>query len=348
MRQGELFVATTSLTPVSMTTTMRKRTQRLTTVAVLCALIPAACALGCSSGGLDKEILATDGGADGSAEADDSAATDAATSVSDAPTSSDTAVDTSVADVAPDVPISTTCPRVTPPPPASCAAIAGAHYDRVGTTSASPIDPATSPDVNLLYRNWRPAAGAVRARTPISHPEDPKGSPQLNTLFGDSHVPTFTAVYQVQYWDWGSHSCNGYIFPGAPGPANGPEVTLLGLAATPGDLLHVPHSGYQIDPPDFAAMVIYATSNTITLKYTLADDIGVANGYAVQLTGVCVDPGLVAAYQAAVKDTSRHQLPGLHAGQAWGYAASSEIQVAIRDTGSWLDPRWCPDWWTCP
>ena len=48
-------------------------------------------------------------------------------------------------------------------------------------------------------------------------------------------------------------------------------------------------------------------------------------------------------------DWSGVELPGLHRGQAWGYAAGSEIQIAVRDSGSWMDPRWCNDWWpSCP
>lgn len=224
----------------------------------------------------------------------------------------------------------------------SCPPISGAHYDWVGVTTApSPTPSETHPDVNLLLRTWRPAVGEAKNIFFLSHPTDPTGPPHLDTLFSPSRIPTFPSVNQVQLWDWGCHCFTGYI--------TDPKVTLLGMATTSGETLSVPRSGYTIDPPDFAAMVLWAAPNTITLKYDTGDNIGVPNGYAIMAAGVCVDPQLVASYEKAVADTGRHQLPGLHRGQAFGYAAGSEIQIAVRDSGSWMDPRWCNDWWpSCP
>lgn len=223
-----------------------------------------------------------------------------------------------------------------------CPPIAGAHYDWVGiTTDPSPTPSEVHPDVNLLLRTWRPAAGEKMALFFLSHPTDPIGPPRLDTLFSPPRFPALTSVNQVQLWDWGCRCFTGYV--------TDPPVTLLGMKTTSGETLRVPESGYTIDPPDFAAMVLWAAPDTLTLKYDTGDDIGVPNGYALMFAGVCVDPQLVASYQSAVSTTGRHRLPALHRGQAFGYAAESEVQIAVRDSGSWMDPRWCDDWWSsCP
>ena len=41
----------------------------------------------------------------------------------------------------------------------------------------------------------------------------------------------------------------------------------------------------------------------------------------------------------------RRHLPALRAGQPFGRANGDEIQVAIRDTGKFMDPRTRKDWW---
>ncbi len=41
----------------------------------------------------------------------------------------------------------------------------------------------------------------------------------------------------------------------------------------------------------------------------------------------------------------RKQLPVLKGRQPLGRALGGEIQAAIRDTGSWMDPRAKKDWW---
>jgi hypothetical protein len=224
----------------------------------------------------------------------------------------------------------------------SCPPLSGAHYDWVGVTTApSPTPSEVHPDINLLLRTWRPASGQTKGLVTISHPVDPVGPPHLDTLFSTPRIPAFPNVYQAQSWDWGCHCFTGYI--------SDPPVTIVGMETTEGEILQVPKSGYTIDPPDFAAMVLWAAPNTLTLKYDTGDNIGVPNGYAIMMAGVCVDPQLVTSYRDAVSSTGRTKLPGLHRGQAFAYAAGAEIQVAVRDSGSWMDPRWCNDWWpSCP
>jgi hypothetical protein len=221
----------------------------------------------------------------------------------------------------------------------ACPPLSPSSYGMIGISGPpSSLPAATHPDVNLLLRKWRRAVGESPMIFDPHHPEDPNGMPpQLNTLFSDRRVPAFANLYQVQQVDWSCACFHDWV--------TSPPVTLIGFGTNPGEELHVPESVYVIDPPDYAAMVLYAADNTITLKYTTSDTV--ADGYTIHLAGVCVDPALLALYQT-LDAAGRKQLPGLHRGQAFGRARGVEIEAAIRDTGSWMDPRWCPDWWTCP
>jgi hypothetical protein len=120
-----------------------------------------------------------------------------------------------------------------------------------------------------------------------------------------------------------------------------PEVTLAGMAVTPGEAIHVPNSGYDIGD-GYQVLVLYASTERITLKYTREDNV--VYGYTLHVENICVEPTLLALYQSW-NDAGRGHLPALRAGQAFGRARSDEIQVAIRDTGAFMDPRSCKDWW---
>jgi hypothetical protein len=73
----------------------------------------------------------------------------------------------------------------------------------------------------------------------------------------------------------------------------------------------------------------------------------VVQGYTLHLEGLCVDPGLLASYRQW-NAAGRGQLPALRAGQAVGRARAARVGVAIRDTGSFMDPRSAKDWWGEP
>jgi hypothetical protein len=77
-------------------------------------------------------------------------------------------------------------------------------------------------------------------------------------------------------------------------------------------------------------------------KYTNNDNV--VSGYTLHVENVCVGPRLLALYQAW-NSVGRGRLPALRAGQAFGQAIGHEIGVAIRDYGSFLDPRSRKDWW---
>jgi hypothetical protein len=110
---------------------------------------------------------------------------------------------------------------------------------------------------------------------------------------------------------------------------------------TPGETIHVPDSGYSIGG-GYEVLVLYATSDRITLKYTPDDHV--IGGYTLHMENICVEPRLLALYQSW-NDAGRDYLPALRAGQAFGRARGDEIGVVIRDRGAFMDPRSRKDWW---
>lgn len=190
-------------------------------------------------------------------------------------------------------------------------------------------------DLNLQQRGYTPVAASPEL-VDIAGPVDPD-APQLFTLFADSQAFQVTALYQVYDWNWqcGEHGCRGTLL-GAP------EATAIGLATRPGALLRTPTRQARIYGDTYVAAVLYAETTRLTLAYTR--DGSVANGYAVHIDQVCVDPNLVQLYQEADRK-GRQQLPGLQHNQIFGAALDTEVRLAIRDRGTFLDPRSRKDWW---
>jgi hypothetical protein len=180
---------------------------------------------------------------------------------------------------------------------------------------------------------------------------DPTQPPQLATLFSPARVPPFSGLYRANSWNWASSPD-----PGAPGgPITDWPVTVLGLQTTPGEGLFAPAHGYDLGP-DFGhgALVIFADPDTITLKFTRDDSAAPGTGYTLHVDGICTDPNLLALY-ATLDNAARntysaarpysYDLPGLTAGQVFGTARGSEIRVAVVDSGAFMDPRSCNEWW---
>jgi hypothetical protein len=222
----------------------------------------------------------------------------------------------------------------------ACPPIPGESY---GTVSVPP-PPTDRPaeehgDLNLALRGFVATTGHL-GLVDYSGAADP-AAPQLGWLFADRRAPVITSVHQVREWDW-SCNCRG-------APIGSPPVTLIGLAATSGESVHLPDSGYDIGnrygamsfDDGYEALVLYAATDRITLKYTRADNV--VQGYTVHLEGICVAPDLLALYQQS-DAAGRGRLPALRAGQALG-RARDQVGVAIRDNGTFLDPRSRKDWW---
>ena len=186
-------------------------------------------------------------------------------------------------------------------------------------------------DLNLGLRSYAQTI-AIQSLVSYNGASD-SSAPQLSGLFNDNRTPAFGTLYRVHDWNW---ECN------CPGNLLNPwPVTLAGLAVTPGEVIRVPDSGYSIGS-GYEVLVLYASTNRITLKYTRTDNV--VSGYTLQIENICVDTNLLALYQSW-NAAGRDHLPALRAGQAIGSATGYEIGVAIRDTGSFMDPRSRNDWW---
>lgn len=234
------------------------------------------------------------------------------------------------------------------------------QYDR-----DNPVRPAYNhADKNLALRgytpNTNPALKRQLVRYPVSRTVRP---PQFATLFRPYRVPAFVNLYRVYDWIW-APSPN----PGTRGaPLTRWSVTALGLRTTPGESLRVPVSGYSIGA-GMAVIVLFADEDSITLRYTRQDS-SAPRGYTVFVDNICTDPNLLALYRRRdqpngpryvyVPPTRRpysYKLPTLAAGQVFGRASGAEVVVAITDTGTFMDPRSCGEWWqirpnytgTCP
>ncbi len=228
----------------------------------------------------------------------------------------------------PSVSIAPPTPTVAP----TCPAIPGVSYSSlpiVGPPTSLPA--ASNPDLNLDLRGWQRTSADLGLVTYNGNP-DPL-APQLASLFPDNRVPAFSSAYQVYDWNWSTMS-RGSLLTTWP-------VTLLGMAVSPGEIIQAPTSGYTIGQ-GYGMLVLYATTSQITLTYTGSDSV--AFGYAIHLENVCVEPTLLALYQS-LNNAGRGHLPALRNGQALGRANGGEIQVAIRDSGSFMDPRSRNDWW---
>ena len=229
-------------------------------------------------------------------------------------------------------------PVPTPPGPAPtpgvdpCAPIPGESYGTLPIVGPPTDRPAAQHgDLNLALRGYN-LTTAARGLINIGGPTDYQ-APQLAGLFADKRTPAIKNVYRVNNWDW-SRNARG-------GPVTEFEVTLAGFAVSPGETIHVPDSGYSIGQ-GYEVLVLYADTHRITLKYTGEDSV--VKGYAVHVEGICVEPNLLALYQR-MNAAGRGHLPALRPDQAFGRARGNEIQVAIRDTGRFMDPRTRKDWW---
>jgi hypothetical protein len=191
-------------------------------------------------------------------------------------------------------------------------------------------------DLNLALRSYALNPGVYLGLVDYGGDTDSK-APQLNSLFSPARLPAFVNAYRVYNWNWApppDPGTRGTIVTDWP-------ATLIGMAVTPGELIRAPNSGYDIGG-GFEVMVLYAAANRITLKYTREDNV--VYGYTIHVENVCVDQNLLALYQLR-NSQGRGNLPALQSGEAFGRADGSEVIVAIRDTGAFMDPRTRKDWW---
>jgi hypothetical protein len=226
-------------------------------------------------------------------------------------------------------------PLITNPPtdtvPLTVCVPTGETYGTLDPDDPPASNVAQHPDMNLAVRGYTPTT-AYLGLVDYDGNIDP-AAPQLYTLFDDQRTPVFNAAYRVYRWDW-TCNCLG-------GPIMKWDVTLLGMETTPGELIHLPVAGYDVGG-GYGALVLYAEPTRLTLKYTRDDNV--VGGYTLHLENICVDENLLALYEQ-LDAAGRAELPALFPGQPVGRAPGTEIDAAIRDSGSFLDPRTRKDWW---
>ncbi len=190
-------------------------------------------------------------------------------------------------------------------------------------------------DLNLALRGYTATTAALNLVT-YGGDTDPD-APQMRGIFADGRLPRFTSAHRVYQWDWGcgANGCRGSAI-------TSPPVTLLGFATRSGELLAAPSRGAEIYAAGYIALVLYADDRRLTLKYTRDDNV--VGGYTVHLENLAVDPNLLARYRQT-DAAGRHDLPAITNRQPLGTATGGEVLVAIRDCGTFLDPRSQKDWW---
>jgi hypothetical protein len=230
-------------------------------------------------------------------------------------------------------PTFTPIPTATPTPDPVCP-VTGQSYDLIPTDGRySGHAPNVSPDLNLTIRGWV-TVDEARGLVDYNGGTD-SGAPQLYSLFANDRTPAFSSTHRVYDWDW-TNNRRGNVLTTWP-------VTLLGMATTPGEAIRLPRrNGSDIYQGTYYGLVVYAEKTRISLHYGRNDYI--APGYGIHIENVCVDPNLLARYEQG-NAGGRFQLPGLRNNQVLGTARGAEVLVAIRDTGTFMDPRSRKDWW---
>ena len=214
----------------------------------------------------------------------------------------------------------------------SCHSIPGASFAALAVLPPVTDRPAADhADLNLSLRGYA-IVDAAKGLIWLDGPTDSL-APKLQGLFQPQRHPPISATYQVYDWDWDCN-CRGDILVE-------PEVTLAALETVSQETLHVPESGYEIGS-GYEVLVLFATPESITLKYTRTDNV--VSGYTVHVEDICVEENLLALYET-LDAAGRAELPALVEGQAFGRAQGGAIHVAIRDTGQFMDPRSYKDWW---
>ncbi len=216
--------------------------------------------------------------------------------------------------------------------PDVCLPIPGVSYEALSVVDRSkpyPPDAENDPGFNIGILGYE-LTNKPKELVYYSGGTDSR-APQLYTLFDDERTPVFSNVYRL-YDEEGE-------------PLTHYPVTLAGMQVAPGEIIYAADSGYDIQY-GYDALVIYASRERVAFNYTRGDHL---LGYTVYVDGICVEPSLQALY-TQLDEAGRKSLPAVRGGDPLGRTWGTEIRVAIRDTGTAMDPRSCKDWWQgrCP
>jgi len=180
-------------------------------------------------------------------------------------------------------------------------------------------------DLNLKLRDPQPITVDLNLVEINGSGLDPD-APNLASIF----KPDFTQAYTIHDWDWNCN-CKGQLL-------HDEHLVLLGIRTTPGEPVYIPSRQQNVYRGSYYATLLYAAEDTLTFVYTRAGNV--ARGYTVHYLGLQTDPNLVALF----RQSRGGQLPGLTLNTPVGIA-TSELIVAIRDNGTFLDVRSRHDWW---
>lgn len=217
-----------------------------------------------------------------------------------------------------------------PPAAASCD-LPNTRYSTLHINGpALSVNPERDENLNLGHRGYE-TTDAPRKLVVLGPVHDSK-APQFPSLFADRRTPALTGTYQRFRWD---ENCDCPLDTYSRW-----ETTVLGMGVKPGETIYTPDSGYDIGGGN-EFMVMYAAENRITLHVGREDEF---YGYVVYIEDVCVDPDLLALYRRS-QAAGRYELPVLRGHQPFGKAIGQELRIAVRDNGSWMDPRSRNDWW---
>jgi hypothetical protein len=183
----------------------------------------------------------------------------------------------------------------------------------------------THGDLNLKLRDPQPINVDLSLVEINGSGLDPD-APNLASIF----KPDFVRAYTVHDWDWNCN-CKGSLL-------NQEHLVLLGIRTTPGQPIFIPSRKQNVYRGNYYATLLYAAEDTLTFVYTRAGSV--ATGYTVHYLGLQTDPNLVALF----RQSQGRQLPGLTLNTPVGIA-TTELIVAIRDNGTFLDVRSRHDWW---
>lgn len=224
--------------------------------------------------------------------------------------------------------------QAAPVPDGNCPVSSNHQYTSVPTLGAQTNQPDSQHgDLNLALRGYAPV-DALLSLVDINGPTD-GDAPQLPGVLGRG--ATIASAYKGRDWNWacGERGCRGDLLGNV-------EVSLIGLATSPGETISVPTRGAEVYGGGYVALVLYAEPSRLTLGYTREDSV--ANGYVVHLEDLCVDPNLLGLYRAN-NAAGRGSLPAVRNGEAVGVAQYNQVIVAVRDRGMFTDPRSRKDWW---
>lgn len=226
-------------------------------------------------------------------------------------------------------------------PVAACPSTGAAFttLDAIGAYKDNRLSDA-NPDLRLSLLGYEESS-APPTLVDYNGDTDPT-APRLSGLLASNRGGAIARTFRRYEWLWSESGPPPYGARGALDAAW--PATVIELAAQPGEFVYAPPRPADIGG-GFVALVLFAADDELALAYHRQD--GVADGYVVHLRGLCVDPQLVALYRAQLADGRRAsgRLPALAAAQPVGVTRGPGLVVAVRDRGTFMDPRSRKDWW---